>query len=64
MAIYDAGKMADAIVKGLVGELPPTVHHKPGTLKVTQKTYLKPSTKQSSHTKSDCQNRLTIQERL
>ena len=48
MAIYDAGKMADAIVKGLVGELPPTVHHKPGTLKVTQKTYLKPSTKQSS----------------
>ncbi len=48
MAIYDAEKMAEAIVEGLVGELPQTVDSKPGTLKVLQKTYLKPSTKQSS----------------
>lgn len=47
MARYDAEKMANAIVKGLVGELPPTIESNSANLKVLATTFLKPSTMQS-----------------
>lgn len=53
MNVYDAEKMADAIVKGLVGELPPNFGANPAKLIVRDKTWLKPSTEQSSKIPED-----------
>lgn len=44
---YDASKMGYAIVKGLVGQLPPSEQTNHCTLVVKKQTYLKPSTEQS-----------------
>ena len=48
MNLFDAEKMAEAIKVGLIGKAKDTSEPQPGTLKITQKTILKPSTSQSS----------------
>ena len=48
MQIFNSAEMANAIVSGLVGELPPNIRSNPATLKITHQTWLKPSTEQSS----------------
>ena len=48
MNLFDAEKMAEAIKVGLIGDADDTSPVQPGTLKITQKTILKPSTEQSS----------------
>ncbi|HBL13261.1 MAG TPA: N-acetylmuramoyl-L-alanine amidase [Cyanobacteria bacterium UBA11162] len=50
MKLFDAEKMAEAIKVGLIGQSPDhdTSTPQPGTLKITEKTILKPSTQQSS----------------
>ena len=48
MNLYDAEKMAEAIKVGLIGNAEDTSTVQPATLKITQKTILKPSTEQSS----------------
>lgn len=47
MNLFDAEKMAEAIKVGLIGDADDTSTVQPGTLKITQKTILKPSTEQS-----------------
>jgi N-acetylmuramoyl-L-alanine amidase len=49
MNLFDAEKMAEAIKVGLIGDAKDTSEPQPGTLKITQKTILKPSTDQSSN---------------
>ena len=49
MALYDKNRVAKAICKGLIGEVPDDRPKTSGTLIVTQQTYLKPSTEQSIH---------------
>jgi N-acetylmuramoyl-L-alanine amidase len=48
MNLFDAKEMAEAIKVGLIGDAEDTSEPQPGTLKITQKTILKPSTEQSS----------------
>jgi N-acetylmuramoyl-L-alanine amidase len=48
MSIFDAEKMAEAIKIGLIGDSDDTSVLQPGTLKITTKTVLKPSTVQAS----------------
>jgi N-acetylmuramoyl-L-alanine amidase len=48
MNLFNAEKMAEAIKVGLIGDADDTSPVQPGTLKITQKTILKPSTEQSS----------------
>jgi N-acetylmuramoyl-L-alanine amidase len=48
MNLFDAAKMAGAIKVGLIEDADDTSPVQPGTLKITQKTILKPSTLQSS----------------
>ncbi len=48
MNLFDAEKMAEAIKVGLIGDSDDTSTPQPGTLKITTKTVLKPSTEQSS----------------
>ena len=47
MGFFDVDKMAIAICKGLIGEVPDLHIKTPGMLVVHQDTYLKPSTEQS-----------------
>ena len=47
MAFYDGARLAKAICKGLIGEVPELYEKTPGKMLVTQNTYLKPSTEQS-----------------
>lgn len=53
MKLFDAEKMAEAIKVGLIGESPSKGTAKPGILKITTKTVLKPSTEQASNLPSD-----------
>lgn len=46
--LLDVEKMAEAIKVGLIGDAGNTSEPQPGTLTITQKTILKPSTEQSS----------------
>jgi N-acetylmuramoyl-L-alanine amidase len=48
MALFDAEKMAEAIKVGLIGDADDNSTPEPATLRITQKTVLKPSTEQSS----------------
>jgi N-acetylmuramoyl-L-alanine amidase len=48
MALFDAEKMAEAIKVGLIGDAEDNSTPEPATLRITQKTVLKPSTDQSS----------------
>jgi N-acetylmuramoyl-L-alanine amidase len=48
MKIFDADKMAEAIKVGLIGDGDDSSTIEPATLKITQKTVLKPSTEQSA----------------
>jgi N-acetylmuramoyl-L-alanine amidase len=48
MALFDAEKMAEAIKVGLIGDAEDNSTPEPATLRITQKTVLKPSTEQSS----------------
>lgn len=48
MLLFDSKKMSDAIVKGLVGELPPNISFEKANLQIKHQTWLKPSTEQSS----------------
>ncbi|NCQ96762.1 MAG: N-acetylmuramoyl-L-alanine amidase [Microcystis wesenbergii Mw_QC_S_20081001_S30D] len=48
MALFDAEKMAEAIKVGLIGDAEDNSTPEPATLRITQKTILKPSTEQSS----------------
>lgn len=48
MSLFDAEQMAEAIKVGLIGESDDTSILQPGTLKITKKTVLKPSTEQGS----------------
>lgn len=47
MKLFDAEKMAEAIKVGLIGDTDDSTTPQPATLKITQKTLLKPSTEQS-----------------
>jgi N-acetylmuramoyl-L-alanine amidase len=53
MNLFNAEKMAEAIKIGLIGEADDTSIVQPGTLKITTKTLLKPSTEQSSELSPD-----------
>ena len=48
MSLFDAEKMAESIKVGLIGDSNNTSTPQPGTLKITTKTVLKPSTEQAS----------------
>lgn len=48
MSRFDAENMAEAIKVGLIGDSDDTSTPQPGTLKITTKTVLKPSTEQAS----------------
>jgi N-acetylmuramoyl-L-alanine amidase len=48
MALFDADKMAEAIKVGLIGDGDDSSTIEPATLKITQKTVLKPSTEQAA----------------
>lgn len=48
MNLFDPEQMAEAIKFGLIGDSDDTSTPQPGTLKITTKTVLKPSTEQSS----------------
>ena len=48
MDLFDAEKMAEAIKVGLIGDAEDNSTPEPATLRITQKTVLKPSTDQSS----------------
>ncbi len=48
MDLFDAEKMAEAIKVGLIGDADDNSTPEPATLRITQKTVLKPSTEQSS----------------
>jgi len=52
MALFDAEKMAEAIKVGLIGDAEDNSTPEPATLRITQKTVLKPSTEQSSELES------------
>ena len=52
MALFDAEKMAEAIKVGLIGDAEDNSTPEPATLRITQKTILKPSTEQSSELES------------
>lgn len=47
MKLFDAERMAEAIKVGLIGDADDTSISQPGTLKITTKTVLKPSSQQS-----------------
>jgi N-acetylmuramoyl-L-alanine amidase len=47
MKLFDAEQMAEAIKVGLIGDADDTSPVQPGTLKITQKTILKPSSEDS-----------------
>lgn len=47
MNLFDAERMAETIKVGLIGDSDDTSTSQPGTLKITTKTVLKPSTQQS-----------------
>jgi N-acetylmuramoyl-L-alanine amidase len=53
MKLFDAETMAEAIKVGLIGDADDTSTVEPATLKITQKTVLKPSTEQSSELPAD-----------
>lgn len=48
MSLFDPEQMAEAIKVGLIGDSDDTSTVQPGTLKITTKTVLKPSTEQAS----------------
>ena len=52
MDLFDAEKMAEAIKVGLIGDAEDNSTPEPATLRITQKTVLKPSTEQSSELES------------